>query len=460
MHIRRGIWIVLLMVMLFSGALMPSQSHSGVPQVDDASPLPTLAPMLEHVMPGVVNISTRSHVQMQQNPLFNDPFFRRFFNVPNMPRQQERQSLGSGVIIDAASGHIVTNHHVIQGADEVTVTLRDGRNFKATVVGSDPEADLGIIRIEADNLVAVPLADSEQLRVGDFVVAIGNPFGLGQTVTSGIVSALGRSGLGIEGYEDFIQTDASINPGNSGGALVNLKGELVGINTAIVGPSGGNVGIGFAIPANMAQSIMDQLIEYGEVRRGQLGVIVQNLTPDLADIFDLPPSSGVVISQVLEDSPAEEAGLKAGDVVTEVNGEPVHGVMDLRNAIGLQRIGSVVRLKVIRDGRKKSFEAVILGGVGKQAAAESIDPRMEGAVLGPIAPNHPLAGKVSGVEVLEISRNSSAWDAGLRKGDIITSVNRKPVETVAELERAIKKGGKALLLHIRRGNSALYMVIP
>ena len=269
---------------------------AALPLMVDSDGRPTLAPMLKQVTPAVVNISTKSLIKMQQNPLFNDPFFRRFFDVPEMPKERESQALGSGVIVDAKKGYILTNNHVIAKADEITVTLNDHRQFEAKVVGTDPDADLAVISIKAERLSELAMADSDTLEVGDFVVAIGNPFGLEQTVTSGIVSALGRSGLGIEGYENFIQTDASINPGNSGGALVDLDGKLVGVNTAIVGPSGGNVGIGFAIPSNMAQSIMNQLIEFGEVRRGQMGVMIQDVTPDLAKAFGIDRQSGAVIA--------------------------------------------------------------------------------------------------------------------------------------------------------------------
>lgn len=320
---------------------------------------PSLAPMLERIVPGVVNISTTSRVRVEVNPLFNDPFFRRFFGGSPMPREQQRQSLGSGVIIDAARGYILTNHHVVANADQVTVTLMDERQFAAKLVGSDADTDIAVIKITPDRLVAVPLGDSEALRVGDFVVAIGNPFGLGQTVTSGIVSALGRSGLGIEGYENFIQTDASVNPGNSGGALVDLDGRLVGINTAIVGPNGGNVGISFAIPSNMARDIMEQLIGSGKVRRGQLGVSVQDLTPELAKSFGLKRTAGAVIAQVSPGSPAAAAGLQAGDVVVAVNGKSVANASSLRSAIGLTAPGQEIDLEIIRNGAPQTLSVAI-----------------------------------------------------------------------------------------------------
>ena len=312
--------------------------------------LPTLAPMLEQATPAVVNIATEGTVTLRPNPLFNDPFFRRFFDLPKQPRERRTQSSGSGVVVDAAKGYIITNHHVIEAADNITVTLNDGRQFDADIIGSDPGADVAVIQISANNLAALPMANSDTLRVGDFVVAIGNPFGLGQTVTSGIVSALGRSGLG-QGYEDFIQTDASINPGNSGGALVNLRGELVGINTAILAPGGGNVGINFAIPANMVANLMDQLVKYGQVRRGQLGVLVQDLSPELAESFGLRRRQGAVVAQIIPGSAAARAGLKEGDVVVAVDDRPIRSSGALRNAIGLLQVGQSVKLDLLRDGK-------------------------------------------------------------------------------------------------------------
>ena len=316
-----------------------SSVQAALPPTDgEGRELPTLAPMLERVTPAVVNIATLQRVRVRDNPLLLDPFFQRFFGVPNRPRHKEKQSLGSGVVVDAENGYILTNNHVIDKAHEITVTLRDGRSLQAEVVGTDPDADVAVIQVEADGLTAVSRADSDQLRVGDFVVAIGNPFGLGQTVTSGIVSALGRSGLGIEGYEDFIQTDASINPGNSGGALVNLRGELVGINTAIIAPGGGNVGIGFAIPEKMAFGIMEDLVKHGEVRRGHIGISVQELTPALAQAFDLEDERGVIISRIVAGSVAERAGLLVGDILIKIGNKRIASQEDVRNAVGLLRL--------------------------------------------------------------------------------------------------------------------------
>ena len=277
-----------LLALAYSVLLLPNPVQAALPVAVDGAPLPSLAPMLDRVTPAVVNIAAKSFVTVQQSPLLNDPFFRRFFRLPNQQRERATQSLGSGVIVDAEAGLILTNHHVIHNADEIAVTLRDGQQLKAELLGADSATDIAVIKVDGKGLSALPMSDSDELRVGDFVVAIGNPFGLGQTVTSGIVSALGRRGLGIEGYEDFIQTDASINVGNSGGALVNLRGELVGINTAIFAPNGCSVGIGFAIPTNLARDVMSQLVAHGRVSRGLFGVATQDLTLELAEAFGLP----------------------------------------------------------------------------------------------------------------------------------------------------------------------------
>jgi serine protease DegQ len=327
---------------------------------------PSLAPMLAKVIPGVVSIGIHGKIAAQENPLFSDPFFRRFFGS----REHEFQAAGSGVVVDARRGYILTNNHVVENADEITVSLNDGRRLTAKKIGVDPATDVALGQVAADHLTGVPLGDSDALKVGDYAVAVGNPFGLGETVTFGIVSALGRTGLGIEGYEDFIQTDASINPGNSGGALVNLNGEVVGINTAIVGPSGGNVGIGLAIPINMARDIMDQLIAHGEIKRAQLGVTIQDLTPDLAKTSGLNVETGAVVNEVIAASPAEKAGLQAGDVITKVNGHPISGASNLRNKIGQMPIGSELHITLIRNGASQEVTAVLA-----EAKAEQRPPR-------------------------------------------------------------------------------------
>jgi Do/DeqQ family serine protease len=424
-------------------------------------PADSIAPMLESVLPAVVNISTQTRISTyKSHPLLDDPFFRRFFGVPETHRGERKQhSLGSGVIVDAARGYILTNHHVTEGADEIIVTLRDQRQFSAEVVGVDPEVDLALLHIEAAGLTALPVADSAALRIGDFVVAIGNPFGLGQTVTYGIVSALGRTGLGIEGYENFIQTDASINPGNSGGPLVNMQGELIGINTAIVGPTGGNIGIGFAIPSNMASAIMQHLAEYGEVRRGQLGVVLQDLTPELAEAFGLQQRGGTVVARVSPGSAAQQAGIRPGDVIVALDGKPVTRSSDMRNAIGLLRAGTRIQLDILREGKPREISATVTDPRSVSAPAGKASRHLAGATIGPIADNHPLFGDVDGVSVLEVERGSAAWSAGLRPGDIIMSINQVPIATPDEFRVAAQRNPNNLLLNVRRGNGALFIVI-
>ncbi|MCU0839070.1 MAG: Do family serine endopeptidase [Rhodospirillales bacterium] len=346
--------------LVVAGLLAPALDHAAGVARAEASELPSLAPMLTLATPAVVNIAVLSRVAVQDNPLLRDPFFRRFFNIPDLPRElPPRISAGSGVIVDAERGYVLTNHHVIAQANEVYVTLKDRRRLPARLVGSDPPTDIAVLKIEPDRLTALPFGNSDALQVGDYVVAIGNPFGLGQTVTSGIISALGRSGLNVEGYEDFIQTDASINPGNSGGALVNLRGELIGINTAIISPAGGNVGIGFAVPSNMVRAVMEQLIAYGTVRRGRLGIRMQPVTADLAETLRLPEIRGALIASVEPGTPADASGLKPGDVVVGVNGRRVDDPADLRARLGLLPPGERVDLTIIRNGRTLSIRARI-----------------------------------------------------------------------------------------------------
>lgn len=319
--------------------------------------------MLERVTPAVVNISVRSRVAEESNPLLGDPFFRRFFGEPEEEeglREEETVSAGSGVIIDAARGLILTNHHVIEGALEIRVTLRDGRWFDALRIGSDPQTDVAVLQIESTNLKELGFADSDRLEVGDFVAAIGNPFGLGQTVTTGIVSALGRTGLTTDGLENFIQTDASINPGNSGGALVDSRGRLVGLNSAMLAPSGANVGIGFAVPSNTARNVMEQFLEHGRVQRGRIGILVQTLTPELADAMELPNEAGALISQVASDSPAGREGLERGDVVLEMDGRPIRSSADLRALVGTRTIGDEIELLVLHAGATRRVRLTIV----------------------------------------------------------------------------------------------------
>jgi Do/DeqQ family serine protease len=347
----------------FLSAALICGATAGIPPAVGDTPVPSLAPMIRKVSPAVVNVATRGtvHERGPDNPQLEDPFFRRFFDLPQGSGSHERlfRSAGSGVIFDARKGYIVTNAHVVENATEITVTLQDGRDLKAEVLGSDQPSDVAVLKVPADNLAQMPLGDSSHLEVGDFVVAIGNPFGLQHTVTSGIVSGLSRTGINPDGYEDFIQTDASINPGNSGGALVNLRGELIGINTEILSRSGSNIGIGFAIPVNMARSVMDQLIQYGAVRRGQLGVSMYTVTPDIAHSLGLSSAVGALVGRVVEGSPAEKAGVRVGDVITAVNGQPIKSNSDLRNAIGLLRVGDRVEIGLVRDGKPQQLTAVI-----------------------------------------------------------------------------------------------------
>ena len=436
------VWMALAATPLVA-AMPPAMSESG---------LPSLAPMIRKVSPAVVNIATRGTIRERgaQNPLLDDPFFRRFFDVPpdNGPRARPFQSAGSGVIFDARSGYIVTNAHVVENASEITVTLQDGRDLKAEIIGSDTPSDVAVLKVKPDGLTQIPLGDSAKMEVGDFVVAIGNPFGLQHTVTSGIISGLSRSGINPDGYEDFIQTDASINPGNSGGALVNLRGELIGINTAILSRSGGNIGIGFAIPVNMAHSVMDQLIRYGSVKRGQLGVSMYTVTPDIAHSLGLPSVVGALVSQVVEGSPADHAGIRTGDVITSVNGQPVKSNSELRNTIGLLRVGDRVDIGLLRDGKPLRVTAVIADTTPELTGGPvTIHKSLEGAVLADAA-------DAGGALVRSVEPGSAASQAGLHAEDVIVGANRGRVSSVRDLrERA--KGAAVLVLEVRRGATVL-----
>jgi serine protease Do/serine protease DegQ len=444
------IGIALATLVLASPGLAASPNAPTATQV-----VPTLAPLMREVTPAVVNISVKTRAPMEQNPLFQDPFLRRFFDLPNQPREPQSQSVGSGVIVDARKGLVLTNHHVIANATEVSITLKDSRQLPAKVVGSDSETDIALLQVKPENLTQVPLGDSDKLEVGDYVVAIGNPFGLGQTVTMGIVSALGRTGLGLEGYEDFIQTDASINPGNSGGALVSLRGELIGINTAIIGPSGGNVGIGFAVPINMARAVADQLAQFGEVRRGRIGVSVQDLTADVAQAMKLDRSAGALVTRVEPNSPADKGGLKPRDVVTAVGGRPVKSGGDLRLRIGLLRVGDKVDLNVIRDGQPRTVSVTVGQREQQRADAGDAVPRLAGASFS----SEDQGGRSRGVLVSNVEQNSPAWQAGLRQGDVIVALNRQPVSNVDAFLRIARGVRGPLALNLVRGEARMMLVI-
>jgi len=442
---RTAIFLSLLLLAAVPGTALPA-----LPVSVDGQPLPSLAPVLKEVTPSVVNIYTQTRVRVR-SPLLDDPIFRRFFNVPDVPRERVSQSLGSGVIVDAKNGYVLTNNHVIARADEIAVGLKDGRSLQATLIGTDPDTDLAVIKIPPEDLNALPLADSDELQVGDFVIAVGNPFGLGQTVTSGIVSALGRTGLrGLE-YQNFIQTDASINPGNSGGALINLRGELVGINSAIFTPSGGNVGIGFAIPSSMARYVMDQLTQFGEVRRGTLGIFVQDLTAELAGAFGVELGRGVLVAEVAQDSAADEAGLQPGDVIVEMASRPVGNAQDFHYAEGGLALGESLQLKYLRNDKVRTALLEVRSVPVLDGA--DLDWRLAGARFTGLSAKHKQQ-NLGGVLLDSLEPRSRLAREGLAEGDIITGVNRQRVNNLADFQSAIESRRSSLLLQIRRGDRA------
>jgi Do/DeqQ family serine protease len=438
-------------VLAVAGLLFGAGSYAQLPEKVGDTPVPSLAPIVKKASPAVVNIATRGTLRDQRrNPLLEDPFFRRFFDAPELaPRERQFQSAGSGVIVDARNGYIITNAHVVENADEITVTLLDDRQIKAKVIGADKPSDVALLKITANNLIEMPLADSSKAEVGDFVLAIGNPFALSHTVTSGIISALGRSDGSADSYQDFIQTDAPINPGNSGGALVDLKGQLVGVNTAIFSGSGGNIGIGFAIPSNMVKAVMTQLVQYGEVKRGMLGVQLSNqFTPEIAQSLGLENNRGALISEVVEGGAADKAGIKAGDVITSLNGRNVANASELRNSIGLLRIGDKVEIGLLREGKPRRVTA----SIGERSetvadAAAQIHPAFEGATLA----NADAGG---GVQVQTVAAGSPAAQSGLRANDVILGIGRDRIANLDQLRAAVK-GANSFAITIQRGRSRL-----
>ncbi|PMG61811.1 serine endoprotease DegQ [Vibrio lentus] len=435
-----------------SSIITPIQATAALPLSVGNEQLPSLAPMLEQVTPAVVSIAVEGkQVQRQQIP---EQF--QFFFGPEQTRERPFRGLGSGVIIDAKKGHIVTNYHVINGADDIKVKLHDGREYDAELIGGDQMSDIALLKLEkAKNLTQIKVADSDKLRVGDFSVAIGNPFGLGQTVTSGIVSALGRSGLNLEHFENFIQTDAAINSGNSGGALVNLNGELIGINTAILGPNGGNVGIGFAIPSNMMKNLTEQILDFGEVKRGMLGVQGGEVTSELAEALGYESSKGAFVSQIVPESAADKAGLKAGDIIVSINGKRIDTFSELRAKVATLGAGKQIELGVIRDGKSKNFDVTLGESTNSKTQAEKLHEGLAGAEL----TNTNESDVATGVKVSSVAQGSPAEAYQLLKDDIIIGVNRQTVKNLAQFREILEKQPGVLALNIQRGDRTIYLVI-
>ena len=432
--------------------VLSAATWAALPAMVNDEELPSLAPLVERVSPAVVNIRVSQTVSTGGH--FGDEAFRRFFGLPDMPGgEREVASAGSGVIVDAENGYILTNHHVVDQADQIQISTMDGEIFDAEIVGSDAATDIAVIKVDAKGLTDMPIGDSERVRVGDFVLAIGNPFGLGHTVTSGIVSALGRSGISRDGYEDFIQTDASINPGNSGGALVNLRGELVGINSAIISRTGGNVGIGFAVPTEIASSIMRQILDFGEVRRGLLGVSIADINPETAEALNSPVNAGALITRVEPGSAAEDAGLQVDDIIVGVNDKKISGAAELRNTIGLMRSGDEVEIEFFRDNDKRKASTEL----GQQRAAATVGAEIHPGLVGAQFAESS-ASRVDGVEVTAVEPGSPAAQRGLRAGDIITAINRRPVRSLNELNE-IASSYRILSLLVQRGDRALMLQI-
>ena len=429
-----------------------NNSFAALPNEINNQPISSLAPLVKQVAPAVVNIRV-SQTVTRRSP-YNDEMFRRFFGMPNNPgNSREVQSAGSGVIVDAINGHILTNHHVIEGAEKIQISLINGDTLDAEVIGSDPATDIALLKVDSKNLIDIKIGDSDIVQVGDFVIAIGNPFGLSHTVTSGIVSALGRTGISNNGYEDFIQTDASINPGNSGGALVNMKGELVGINSAIISRSGGNVGIGFAVPSEIAQSIMQQILDFGEVRRGLLGVSIQSIDPENASALGVEIDYGALISSIEPGSAAEKAGLQVDDIIIQIDNEKISNSRELANAIGLKGSGEEVEIQLVRNNNKINVIAILGQQQLSRSEGTDIHPGLVGASF---ASASTMSG--GGVEVSTVESGSAAFQRGLRSGDLITAVNRQQIENLQQLQK-IAKQSNILFLLIQRDNRMLMIQI-
>ena len=441
----RLLWAI---VLVFTGATGNAQ----LPDSVDGQPLPSLAPLVKKVSPAVVNIRVSQTVNAQSP--YGDELFRRFFGVPEVPGgSREVASAGSGVIVDAANGYILTNHHVVESADKIQISLYNEDTLDAEVIGSDAATDIAVIKVDPENLVDLPIGDSDAVEVGDFVIAIGNPFGLGHTVTSGIVSALGRTGISRTGYEDFIQTDASINPGNSGGALVNMRGELVGINSAIVSRSGGNVGIGFAVPSEIAQSIMRQILDFGEVRRGLLGVSIQTIDTESAKALGAEVESGALVSAIEPGSAAEAAGLRVDDIIVRVNEKKIDNSRELANAIGLKGSGEIVEIEFVRNGRTRNVQATLGQRTTARISGADIHPGMAGAQFSTASTT-----ATDGIDVTDVEPGSAAAQRGLRSGDVIMAVNRQQVQNVQQLQE-IAASNRILFLLVRRGDRSLMLQI-
>ena len=441
----RLIWASLLM-------FAATASSAALPDSVDGQPMPSLAPLVKEVAPAVVNIRVSQTVS-SQSP-YGDEMFRRFFGLPDFEGgSREVASAGSGVIVDADNGYILTNHHVVEGADKIQISLFNDDSMDAEIVGSDAATDIAVIKVDPGNLVDLPIGDSDQVEVGDFVIAIGNPFGLGHTVTSGIVSALGRTGISRNGYEDFIQTDASINPGNSGGALVNMRGELVGINSAIVSRTGGNVGIGFAVPSEIARSIMRQILDFGEVRRGLLGVSIQTIDTESAKALGAEVDSGALVSAIEPGSAAEAAGLRVDDIIVKVNDKKIDNSRELANAIGLKGSGEMVDIEFVREGRTREVRATLGQRTITQSSGSDIHPGLQGARFATSS-----ASATGGVEVTEVEQGSAAAQRGLRSGDVIIAVNRQQVQNLQQLQE-IADANRILFLLVQRGDRSLMLQI-